>query len=341
MGNCVNTVKTPSSQAVDMASPPSPHFSPEPSSSLNPPDTLPCLDSESSLPTVDLPATSSAYLLNSHTPENPQCPTETLPCRTSSGPSVELPTFSPVNESTFTWGSCDSATFTNSLNAAYDEAVHWRPNLFKVPYGKAGKSFVSELTRMYKAFATSSAMESIAMKAAVVLPILLLQKPSAKSKAKDHSACLQRRMITWLDGNLNDLVSEGRTIQQHFHKSRQKYSEQRLARSFANLMFEGKTKAAIRLLSEETKGGMLHLGDKVDTTTTVRDVLVDKHPPGQPAHPESLIDDVPPEVHPVLFESIDASMLRSAALRTTGAAGPSGLDAISWRRLYIFQVSLH
>ena len=34
-----------------------------------------------------------------------------------------------------------------------------------------------------------------------------------------------------------------------------------------------------------------------------------------------------------MFESIDASMLRSAALRTTGVAGMSGLDAISWRRL--------
>ena len=51
---------------VDMASP-SPHFSPEPSSSLNPPDTLPCLDSESLLPTVDLPATSSACLLTTIT----------------------------------------------------------------------------------------------------------------------------------------------------------------------------------------------------------------------------------------------------------------------------------
>ena len=54
---------------------------------------------------------------------------------------------------------------------------------------------VSELARMYKAFVSSSAMESIAMKVTVVLPILLLQKPSARSKAKDHSARLQRRMI--------------------------------------------------------------------------------------------------------------------------------------------------
>ena len=99
------------------------------------------------------------------------------------------------------------------------------------------------------------------------------------------------------------------------------------------LMFEGKTKAAIHLLTEEAKGGLLRLSDQVDINRTVRDVLIDKHLSGQPAHPESLIEDDPPDVHPVLFESIDASVIRLAALRTTGAAGPSGLDAASWRRL--------
>ena len=47
------------------------------------------------------------------------------------------------------------------------------------------------------------------------------------------------------------------------------------------------------------------VNNTVKTTTTVRDVLIDKHSPGQPAHPESLIDDVPSEVYPVLFELIN------------------------------------
>ena len=41
----------------------------------------------------------------------------------------------------------------------------------------------------------------------------------------------------------------------------------------------------------------------------------------------------PQEVHPVIFESIDAGVIRSAALHTTGSAGPSGIDAHGWRRL--------
>ena len=97
----------------------------------------------------------------------------------------------------FTWGELDSTQFTDILNAAFAEAVHWKTNLFKVPYGKAGKSFVSELAGLFKAFATSSALESVALKAATLMPILLLQKPARKSKAKDHITCLERRLDTW------------------------------------------------------------------------------------------------------------------------------------------------
>ena len=140
-------------------------------------------------------------------------------------------------------------------------------------------------------------------------------------------------MTSWLDGDLYDLVLEGRTIQRRSPTSHQKYNQKRLARSFANLMFEGKTKAVIHLLTEEAKGGMLHLGDHVDTNKTVSDVLIDQQPPSQPAHPDSLIEADPPEVHPVLVESIIASMTRSVALRTTSATGPSGLHVVSWRRL--------
>ena len=39
------------------------------------------------------------------------------------------------------------------------------------------------------------------------------------------------------------------------------------------------------------------------------------------------------EVHPVIFDRIDATSVRTAALKTKGAAGPSGLDAHCWRRL--------
>ena len=91
----------------------------------------------------------------------------------------------------FTWGEHDSEQFIDILNSAYVEAVHWKLNLFKVPYGKAGKSFISELARLFKAFGTGSALESIALKAATLIPILLLQKPARNSKVKADIKCLE------------------------------------------------------------------------------------------------------------------------------------------------------
>ena len=52
-----------------------------------------------------------------------------------------------------------------------------------------------------------------------------------------------------------------------------------------------------------------------------------KHPPGHLADRASLIDNEAPPVHDVIFDSIDAALIRSAALKTCGAAGPSGIDA--------------
>jgi len=45
-----------------------------------------------------------------------------------------------------------------------------------------------------------SAMDCAALKAAIVLPALLLQKPHAMSKAKDHSIHLECRIKLWENG---------------------------------------------------------------------------------------------------------------------------------------------
>ena len=54
----------------------------------------------------------------------------------------------------------------NTIDDAYGEVVHWRPNLFKVPFGACGKQVVAELARLFNAFAWGSDLEAIALKAA-------------------------------------------------------------------------------------------------------------------------------------------------------------------------------
>ena len=155
-------------------------------------------------------------------------------------------------------------------------------------------------------------MESIALKATVVLPILMLQKPSAKSKTKEHITCLERRLTTWQNGDFQDQILEGRTIQQRIPKPTTKSSckhQGNLARSFANLMFKGNTKAAIHLLTDDPQAGSLRLDDQGEPNCTVRDVLKDKQPPGQPVFPEVIVDNDPPEIHPIVFDQTDVSLI--------------------------------
>ena len=72
---------------------------------------------------------------------------------------------------------------------------------------------------------------------------------------------------------LNELVLEGRAIQQRFngkpHRDKlSRDSDSREAYLFAKLMFEGKTKPALDLLSGEYRGEKLHLNDFVDVDET-------------------------------------------------------------------------
>ena len=157
-----------------------------------------------------------------------------------------LPPPTPMANPSFVCGMLDAETFMHSVTAAYAEVVHWRRNTFSVPYGSAGKKFVSELSKLYRAYAEGSALEPIALKATTVMSLLLLQKPSRNSKSRDHSACLERRLRAWTEGDINNLILEGRTLQNRLPKiSSSTNDEKNLVRAFSNLMFKGKTSAAL------------------------------------------------------------------------------------------------
>ena len=46
------------------------------------------------------------------------------------------------------------------------------------------------------------------------MPALLLEKPSTKSKVKDHVKHLEKWLTLWQEGNLLELLAEGATIQE-------------------------------------------------------------------------------------------------------------------------------
>ena len=102
-------------------------------------------------------------------------------------------------------------------------------------------------------------------------------------------------------------------------------------------MFQAKTHAALDLLANRGKGGVLQLDQPANkddpNPASVREVLASKHQPGQPALPEATLQGPAIEQHPIIIDNIDACLIRSTSLRVSGAAGSSGLDPHAWRRL--------
>ena len=227
------------------------------------------------------------------------------------------------------------------IEGAYNQIVHWKSNLFKVPSGSMGKKFVAELSRLFEAYTTESGLESIALTAAMTLPALMLQKPHAKSKVQEHTACLKRRMSLWEKGDIDELIKEGRAIQRSLLSSRPPKNvgdDAKVARKFSKLMMEGKVRAALQLLNNETRSAPLMLDDVVEECgKSVRDILKEKHPHPKPPHPDVILSNdsttANNDFHPIVFDSITAESIRKSTLLTEGSAGPSGMDALCWRRL--------
>lgn len=121
--------------------------------------------------------------------------------------------------------------------------------------------------------------------------------------------------------------------------TKQESDDVKMKRIFLREMSKGNVKGALHAISSNNPGRVYHLNDVVstnlETTTTVLDTLKAKHPPRHQLATETLVEgiDNPPFVHPVIFDCIQGQTIRSAALRTNGAAGPSGIDALGWKRM--------
>ena len=82
----------------------------------------------------------------------------------------------------------------NKFDNVYNTVVHWRKSLFLLPSRSTGKRFIEEMKRLINSWTLRSEQDTIAMKALMVLPTLLLQKTSFTSKSKDNVETLKRRL---------------------------------------------------------------------------------------------------------------------------------------------------
>ena len=106
------------------------------------------------------------------------------------------------------------------------------------------------------------------------------------------------------------------------------------------LMSEGKVNMALRLLAEDSKGGVLSLDSSIPSGTDssafrpVRNILFEKHPHGKDP-PHHVLDCTTEKLchDPVIFQCLTGNVIKRAAIQTHGAAEPSGVDAYAWHRM--------
>ena len=83
------------------------------------------------------------------------------------------------------------------------------------------------------------------MKAVLVIPALLLQKPSKSSKSKDHHAALERRLKLWEEGKIEELLYEEHTIQERLKSPNSSMIITKISIKFRILMNKGNVNGAL------------------------------------------------------------------------------------------------
>ena len=126
---------------------------------------------------------------------------------------------------------------------------------------KSGESLLPQLTQHITEWNNASHAQHIALKAAIVLLATALQKPSMKSKAKDHQQCQTKLFTLWKEGEIESLLHKGRSIQKRILKTKRAKPPDK-AKIFAKLVMQGQINPALRYLSDDC-GGVLPLIDDV------------------------------------------------------------------------------
>ena len=164
---------------------------------------------------------------------------------------------------TFYWNTVPRSVYQEDLEEAYEQIVYWRKNVFMVPTSTSGKKFFNKTTIHFDQWTNDTPLKSIAFKAIInVMPDLLQQKPSRKSKAPGHLIPLLRRLKLWDGGNINELLDESKKIQERLPSTNTAMNLQKIPMKFKHLMQNGNVNEALKLLANNMSNRILPLADE-------------------------------------------------------------------------------
>ena len=105
------------------------------------------------------------------------------------------------------WYNISGKEFVDFINRTYDNMVHWRKNLLKLPAGKASRLFINELTTWLDLYNRNTPFKNIVLNVFMTLP---------------GYKALEDRLKLWNEGKIDMSVKEARTIQNRFQNSTNK-----------------------------------------------------------------------------------------------------------------------
>ena len=166
---------------------------------------------------------------------------------------------------------------------------------------------------------------------------VILQREKFVKKVRDIIQSLNRRLDLWCEGKFDLLVQEASRCDRSFRsRQRRKHNKEHIEKIFTRLMLSGKVRAAMRWLTERTKGSVLHPNDTIEMIVdnnkqqlSVIEALKVKHPDSHQPHSSTLLNvaSLP------LLEDIEVTgaHIGLVARKIQGSAGPGGCDSSHWQ----------
>ena len=226
------------------------------------------------------------------------------------------------------WGSMKGeAVIRAKITSIYEEITKWRKNLFLLPRGKVGTNFIKEIIRLIQLFIIPSNWSRLGLSMVFIFIPLMLQKPSSKSKARDHTKYLEKRLKYWSDGDLDSILSENREIQRKLKISQDRKQESKF-KSFCRLMVAGKISQAAKFIDSDNDTRGVH-----PLSPVIKTLLEEKHPKEKEVCNDVLLPLSANDPEPVIYEEIDGTAVYKAAKQIQGSGGPTLIDADGWRHI--------
>ena len=232
-----------------------------------------------------------------------------------------------IKANQITWGEhVGEENIGTWIKSAYATIIGWKKNIFRLPRGKCGSDFIKELTRLINLFVDKTQWERLALSIVHIFIPLMLQKPGAKSKPREHTKYLISRLDRWKSGQLKSLMDEATEIQRRIKIKPQQDKTEANQKAFVNLMLLGKVGDAAKKINNDDAIKGVH-----QVSNEIREILQQKHPESREAVPEVILPQtsVPPQA--VIYEDITAHAVYKIAKNMRGSGGPTQIDSDIWK----------